>query len=55
MQLVSLYAKYLSDIGDKQQSRHFRMEARQMEQQFSRASLARSTINVSELDAGGFR
>jgi len=55
VQLVSLYAKYLSDAGQRQESRHFRMEARQMEQQFRGTSLARSTVNVSELDAGGFR
>jgi len=55
VQLVSLYAKYLVDVGEKQKARHFRIEARQMEQQINRMSLARSTVNISELDAGGFR
>jgi tetratricopeptide (TPR) repeat protein len=55
VQLVSLYAKYLGDAGDKQEARHFRLEARQMGQQFSRTSLARSTVSVSELEAGVFR
>jgi ATP/maltotriose-dependent transcriptional regulator MalT len=55
VQLVSLYAKYLGDAGEKQKARQFRIEAREMEQQLGRTSLARSTVNVSEMDAGGFR
>ncbi len=55
VQLVSLYAKYLGDVGEKKESVHFRGVARQMEQEFSRTSHARYTVSVSELDAGGFR
>jgi tetratricopeptide (TPR) repeat protein len=55
VELVSLYAKYLDDAGEKQKAREFRTEARDMEQQVSRTALARSTVDVSEMDAGGFR
>lgn len=55
VQLVNLYAKYLGDVGENPESRDFRIEARQMEQQVSPTSLVRSAVNVGELDASGFR
>jgi tetratricopeptide (TPR) repeat protein len=55
LQLMNLYSEYLGDAGEKQKSRQVRVEARAISEQYARASAARSTIDVTELEAASLR
>jgi tetratricopeptide (TPR) repeat protein len=55
VQLLNLYSKYLGEAGESEKSREFRLEARQLLEQFGRTSPGRSTVMFSELEADRLR
>jgi hypothetical protein len=49
-ELLSLYARYLGEAGEKEKSKQFRVAAQEMAKKSGRAQVASSTVTLTELE-----